>query len=287
MKNKPSSVFKFVSPERMDILEKGLIRFTPPNDFNDPFELNPTITHHTIDWVQNHERERHDFDDEDYRFSSARYAEIGRYREIINEYAEAHGVLSLSGSEHSSPRLDLYMDYEKDPRKNLLLWSHYASRHSGMAIEFDTDFIDGELVQVIYDKERPVCTFEEIEKQTHRIYLNKSPEWRYESEWRIFKPLAMADSTTTSNMHLFRIKKSAVKSVTFGCRWSEDVKKRVIEILGSDSEYSHVQTFFASLDEAAFKLTFHMEVKVGDKNWSNAPEFQSRCFTIQKRPSSE
>ncbi len=41
---KPISYFKFVSFERRQILESGLIRFTPAAEFNDPFELNPTIT---------------------------------------------------------------------------------------------------------------------------------------------------------------------------------------------------------------------------------------------------
>jgi len=37
------SVYKYVRPERIDILEKSLIRFTQPAYFNDPFEMKPFV----------------------------------------------------------------------------------------------------------------------------------------------------------------------------------------------------------------------------------------------------
>ena len=36
-------VYKYVAPERLDILEKGLIRFTQPAALNDPFESTPNL----------------------------------------------------------------------------------------------------------------------------------------------------------------------------------------------------------------------------------------------------
>ena len=33
--------FKYLPPDRVDVLESGHIRFTPPGDFNDPFEAFP------------------------------------------------------------------------------------------------------------------------------------------------------------------------------------------------------------------------------------------------------
>ena len=37
-------LFKYVTEERISILEDGLIRFTQPQAFNDPFELKPQIS---------------------------------------------------------------------------------------------------------------------------------------------------------------------------------------------------------------------------------------------------
>lgn len=39
----PKSLYKFVAPDRIDILETGFIRFTQPSALNDPFELQPVF----------------------------------------------------------------------------------------------------------------------------------------------------------------------------------------------------------------------------------------------------
>ena len=33
-------VYKYLQPERIDVLENGMIRFSQPHDLNDPFETN-------------------------------------------------------------------------------------------------------------------------------------------------------------------------------------------------------------------------------------------------------
>ncbi len=38
------SLYKYVSPERIDILTNGFIRFSQPSAFNDPFETFPCFT---------------------------------------------------------------------------------------------------------------------------------------------------------------------------------------------------------------------------------------------------
>ncbi len=43
------TLYKYVVPERIDILQNGLIRFTQPMYFNDPFELYPSIKNFTDD----------------------------------------------------------------------------------------------------------------------------------------------------------------------------------------------------------------------------------------------
>ncbi|HUW50414.1 MAG TPA: hypothetical protein VMV75_05295 [Sulfuricella sp.] len=44
MKKEVARLFKYVRPESgLEILVSGLIRFSPPQAFNDPFELKPNI----------------------------------------------------------------------------------------------------------------------------------------------------------------------------------------------------------------------------------------------------
>jgi len=75
-------------------------------------------------------------------------------------------------------------------KSSLLLWSHYASEHKGIAIEYD--FIDtGEIrafIQpIIYrDKVHKIGIFEEYSTmQMVCSSLIKSKEWEYEKEWRL------------------------------------------------------------------------------------------------------
>ena len=36
-------LYKYLAPERIDVLQKRRIRFTPPGAFNDPFEFRPVL----------------------------------------------------------------------------------------------------------------------------------------------------------------------------------------------------------------------------------------------------
>lgn len=228
-----------------------MIRFTQPAGFNDPFELNPCVTHFTRDWIERGSTEL-EYSQPDLDFSTERFHQIETHRSIIDKYASEHGVLSLSASYDTNPNPALFLGYEDDPRRNLLMWAHYCDKHTGFAIVFYPNFIAGEAERVTYTNERPVCTFEEICEGTHCIYLQKSPEWKYENEWRYFNPLTNADHRKAPDINLFRINKKSVKSITFGCLVEVGTKESVFEILKSDSEYEHVQTFFADMDKDSF-----------------------------------
>ncbi|MCR8559233.1 DUF2971 domain-containing protein [Mucilaginibacter sp. BJC16-A38] len=73
---------------------------------------------------------------------------------------------------------------------SLLLWSHYASEHKGIAVEYDfidTDQLRTFMQPVIYrDKVHKVGIFEEYTvMQMIASSLIKSKDWEYEQEWRL------------------------------------------------------------------------------------------------------
>jgi hypothetical protein len=88
MEKKPSSFFKFVPFERKDILENGLIRFTPIGEFNDPFELEPVITpisRNFFEYASNLSREELkniNFSDEEMKYFSERELKTEDYKNI-------------------------------------------------------------------------------------------------------------------------------------------------------------------------------------------------------------
>jgi hypothetical protein len=42
--NIPNSLYKYVTADRIDILQNGHIRFTQPSVLNDPFEISADVT---------------------------------------------------------------------------------------------------------------------------------------------------------------------------------------------------------------------------------------------------
>ena len=97
----PLFFYKFVSFERKDILENGLIRFTPAKYFNDPFELTPTITPLSTQFIEylsslnKNELKRLYFNEEDDQYSYERESQIEIYRAKFKNEVEKYGILSL------------------------------------------------------------------------------------------------------------------------------------------------------------------------------------------------
>lgn len=103
---------------------------------------------------------------------------------------------------------------------NLLMWAHYANNHTGICIEFDrnAEFFNGQyknacglfgrtvkdyyqnigkLREVKYEIERPMYVEpSELEYNTESWFV-KSPEWEYEEEQRLLRPLDLAKKNSS------------------------------------------------------------------------------------------
>ncbi len=118
----PSILYKYLPPSRIDVLLRKRIRFSPPEDLNDPFESRPVIH---ADPQSTEEATLSELGDEDLAEKKARWWDDRAHRrgtEIVwNKVNELFGVLSLS----------------EDPVQPVM-WAHYASNSSGFLIGFDT-----------------------------------------------------------------------------------------------------------------------------------------------------
>lgn len=310
------SFFKFVPFERIDILENGLIRFSPVKDLNDPFEALPSITYFTdkkwevlykiIDKVCNR-RKKHltqdeevfilsnfpnldslSFSKEDDAFSTERFYKLHKYKCKLRRHISQYGILSLISSDDVSPNISQFIGYPNDPRRNLLMWSHYTNSHKGFVIEFDEDFIENKPQKVTYTNERPILTFEEIDNFELSAYLIKSKEWEYENEYRSFGKLSNADNAELS---LFKFDKTKIKSVTLGCNMSKENRDKIVSLLQNTPEYKNVSIFFAKQREDKFSLEFFLQVGSSTnflpyEHEDGTEEFRSliRTINIQNRP---
>jgi hypothetical protein len=265
--SQPLYFYKFVSFDRRDILENGLIRFSPIGSFNDPFELEPTITPYSTRFLEYvtrlspEERAGLEFSDADLEYSKDRVEKIEYYQKKYRSEVGKYGVLSLSSNNQINHFLTVSIPDKGDPRTNILMWSHYADSHRGFVIEFRPDFIDGiRLEKVEYCDERDCLTFEDIEENRfERIFFKKSPEWRYEQEYRAVLPLNKASKIHNEKFHLYKINKSSINSITFGCAMGDEEKKIIINLVKGDPELKAAKMNHARLNDEGFFLDFYYD----------------------------
>ena len=243
-------LYKYLHPDRVDILETGYIMLARARSFNDPFELNPhfdTLQEFTLpipvgatpaqlEWIANEQK----------RINNALMPQSQKEKTIDGK-APTIVILSLSES-----------------RDNLLMWAHYAAGHTGFLIGFDSDeeilkiwSSHRILEKVKYRKMRPSKpTWEEITND--ELLLNKSHEWKYEREWRIVDSLYSADGETDRDRRThwpFLLNPKAVKQVIVGCR-SGNLHEKIAEALAKP-QYEHVGVLRALTHPKEYRLEFH------------------------------
>lgn len=273
--SEPIFFYKFVSFDRKDILQNGLIRFSPIGSFNDPFELEPSVTPLSRKFIEYasklSETEIHkiNFTKEDIEYSLERAHEIDNYKEKYRNEIGKYGVLSLSSNNKINQLLAVCIPEKKDPRTNILMWSHYADSHQGFVIEFRADFIENiKLKKVQYSDERKYLTYEDIiESKFDDVFYKKSMEWAYEKEYRAILPLDRAEEVKNGTYHLFKINKGSINSITFGCAMSKKNKAAIVEIINNDNEFKNVQFNHAYLNDDDFLLNFYYD----DGEFTNDP----------------
>jgi hypothetical protein len=111
------------------------------------------------------------------------------------------------------------------------MWSHYADEHRGICLEYDTTQIPHPAIgPVDYRSPRSVKASDliewkinassEAERRVHnRYFFAKSPQWRYEKEWR--------DISKSSGVASTRF---PVTAIYFGLRCDEAVITSIVKL---------------------------------------------------------
>jgi hypothetical protein len=116
-------VYKYLHPDRVDVLENGLIRFTQSSALNDPFESPPCLAQ-----VKKYLRDLAVVTDNKFRdrgmeaVEAALLAELSindRLKQFKKDNTNNYAILSVS-----------------EVWNNLLMWSHYGNSHRGFVIGF-------------------------------------------------------------------------------------------------------------------------------------------------------
>ena len=268
-------LFKYLHPDRTDVLLGQSIRFSSPAILNDPFELKPHLA--ALASPEHMEAHIARVLPELMREGLAKLPSEVRAQVpvealqgiFLRQLPEAKRNIQVM-AELLMPRLQEVMarKFEEsigilclsESAENLLMWAHYADSHRGFLIEFDehSPFFDSRvnpddelrhLRKVSYSPKRPSLTLAEVED--FAPFMTKGIDWGYETEWRMIVPLDTASTVIGEGphaVHLFEFPAQTITSVVLGSRMAAQKKEDVRQILASLPHFSHVRCVEAEID---------------------------------------
>jgi len=253
------SIYK-LTPFRPEFLSNRLLRITPRIDLNDPYDFYPFQS--DIEEKQNAYK----------TFIASEYVPESRY--IAEMHLSEIGIISFT-----------------EAIDNILMWSHYADAHKGMAIGFDPKHpFFSDMQRVRYTTQRTNLR-EEFPNIMGTELFFKSDQWMYEKEWRIIKSFSNARyAYGLKNKNIQDIKNKnylqisfefpinqdfpdkfekdesvfamldvpaeAIQSFTFGERVTKDQINHFIVILKQEKALSHVVCYKTVLNPDKYELEF-------------------------------
>jgi Protein of unknown function (DUF2971) len=247
-------LYKYLPPDRLDVLRRKAVRFTQPADFNDPFEFRPKIQAlASSDYVRAHVEEHFEtqVDEEVAKVPPSLRASI---REIMLKNKSMFPALVQPLQPHMltrvAPAIDTILNLNvgvfclSELREPILMWGHYTSNHRGLVVGFEStdSFFSkrrsesdefGFLRPVIYQLRRPQVTLADTTSPVW--FQTKSDDWSYEKEWRIVRPLSQADQRIEADPYpicLFEFSPSAVREIIVGMRAKPALVEEVRSMAG-------------------------------------------------------
>lgn len=277
----PRFLYKYFAPDRVDVLDRALVRYSPLGAFNDPFEGRPEITALSPD-AEARERFGRLLPQEVHRVcerlaaSTQSAIPVAQFEPLFIEMLSDSEPEFLARLRQLTPMVSGFLNRKFDELlgafclseipDNLLMWSHYAMSHTGFVVEFDAhhEYFHAQrsaedefrhLRRVLYRDARPSAALTALDGLD--FFLVKSSHWGYEREWRILRALEEAGEVVSClpfGVHLFSFPRGAVKSVILGARTTAPVEAAVRNALRSHRGYERVQLKRARADDSQFLL---------------------------------
>lgn len=273
-------LYKYVGPDRIDLLKNHCIRYSQPEVFNDPFEFKPFISkiasEETVQSQMQEElpavlRQTYSELPAEIRASMTFEQFMLKSKKIMEHIPHVNGIFNTltqivrqQVSEQLANAIGI-LSLTETP-DNLLMWAHYANSHEGFVIGFDNHhpYFDERrgpqdefhyLRKVEYRKQRPNTPM--IELTGTELFLVKSEQWSYENEWRILRPLQDANQVIEKALypiHLFAFPPEIIREIIIGCRMPEEIRSQIVQTVKWDEQYQDVEILQAKPDEQEFRL---------------------------------
>lgn len=246
-KHIPQKLYKYCSiNEKYDQSTlDGIIHFNKPSEFNDPFDSSVWI-----DWEK--------FGVDRKKLEIIKEKQPNKSQEVLNDAIQY--IQDSSNNVTRNIQDMFYVTCFSQTYGQILMWSHYASKHEGYCVEYDCgeDFeLRNMLYPVVYEKQRYDCS--EIYNNIHNTeYLKnlqanpilfKSSKWEYEEEWRAFCSRDYLKQKPILDKGNYQMKQK-IKKVYLGIKFDEETNSRFIEMC----EERGIEVVRLKKDDSEFKL---------------------------------
>ena len=269
-------LYKYLQPERLDVIKHRKTRFTQPGDFNDPFEFRPCIATAMEEGFTAKYLE--DNFDQLVEENLEKYASLfpSIPKELVkplllaqkDQMPQLLKLLDPTVIKTIAPRIDQALNQSvgvlclSEVRDSLLMLGHYTDNHRGFVVGFDSEhsFFSkrktetdelGFLRQVQYQRQRPAAVLTDTSSLVW--FQTKSEEWAYEKEWRIVRALKEANSWIDAGnfpVCLFEFPPDAVLEIVVGLRATSYLVREIQNLIPSFPRASLFQTRESPTDYA-------------------------------------
>jgi hypothetical protein len=221
-----------------ETIGNGVVHCPSPADFNDPWDCRPYFNDAFVDDAERRERFIQYIDRADRRhgptlseeFRVARLEELrgdrNRLRSLVQELSRIDSAI------HERYRVYCLTSHPD----SILMWSHYADRHRGLALEFATDNeCFSAALKVAYYSRYPSLEYGDTDPSTILLpLLAKSNSWSHEEEYRLIaeeRSIAYSTETLQTRGKSLQIPNTALKSVIVGCLMPTNERDTVRDLI--------------------------------------------------------
>jgi hypothetical protein len=247
------NVYKFIGDKSaVPFLLRGLIKFTPPAELNDPSELAPNVIHDEV--VKSRERIRKNgYTAEDLvnlrrqenlfrlapQFQAVKVPETPEQATALirSRFYDQISLLEqrlsdmLEGVSSEVGLFCLSLRYNSLP-----MWAHYARNAAGLVVEFvglhevfkgDDTGVLSQPSRVTYDRDRRSVTFDTRSHES--LFFAKFRDWRYEKEVRVVLPLAdcRREKVGERHLHIREIPRECISRLILGWNMSKEDRQDI------------------------------------------------------------
>lgn len=237
--------------DRLSALLAGKCYLSSAADFNDPFDClpylaTPSTSQERAAWIDHMVPLMADSMRRDIPASFAHPWARG----IIHRLSNAELIAGIRQSAHDmAAAMGVFCVAEC--LGSVLMWSHYASNHQGIALRFEFD-PDPERVPIFwkvkYQDERPILRHTDFNLQNRAIataLATKATSWEYEQEWRIM----LADHARTT----MEFDPKAITGIILGARCPEEISDHAKAVAAAHG----LQVTRMKPDDRSFQLVSH------------------------------